>query len=196
MQQFPTILPPPPLPDGSEAPARSAEKHANLVRFQSELEFVQCLAHPQYLHELSIQGYLSKPPFLTYLEYLEYWRSPEYVKFITYPTCLVYLTLLQTELFKSRLNDMGFINELIRVGTRHHETWRVEKPPSPEAPTEEDPSQTIDHGADDDERDDNDANEKKNGEGDGAPRGRRKGGGQGHAKGRSSLSSVTGIPPV
>lgn len=37
MQQLPTILPPPPLPDGT-TPTRSPEKQANLVRFQSELE--------------------------------------------------------------------------------------------------------------------------------------------------------------
>ncbi|WVQ96595.1 hypothetical protein IAU59_003700 [Kwoniella sp. CBS 9459] len=130
MQQLPTILPHPALPDGTEAPPRSAEKHVNLVRFQSELEFVQCLAHPQYLHELSIQGYLAKPAFLNYLKYLEYWKEPAYVRFITYPTCLVYLTLVQTELFRSRLGDMGFIAELMRVGVKHHETWRVEKPAS------------------------------------------------------------------
>lgn len=110
MQALPTILPPPPLPDGSEAPARSSERHANLVRFQSELEvspsgsrrfisgsgklmkmqFIQCLAHPQYLHELHIQGYLEKPPFLNYLKYLEYWKEPQYVRFIM---CVRVLTI-------------------------------------------------------------------------------------------------------
>ncbi|WVR06646.1 hypothetical protein IAU60_003678 [Kwoniella sp. DSM 27419] len=130
MQQLPTILPPPNLPDGSEAAPRSADKHANLVRFQSELEFVQCLAHPQYLHELSTQGYFAKPAFLKYLRYLEYWKEPNYVRFITYPTSLAYLSLLQTELFRARLGDMGFIAELMRVGSKHHETWRVEKPPA------------------------------------------------------------------
>ncbi|ODN74074.1 hypothetical protein L202_07541 [Cryptococcus amylolentus CBS 6039] len=134
---LPTILAPPPLPDGSDAPARSPERHANIVKFQSELEFVQCLAHPQYLHELHIQGYLAKPEFLNYLRYLEYWREPDYVRFIIYPTCLVYLTLLQTEMFRSRLGDMGFIMELIRVGTKHHSSWRVEKPPEEEKPKEE-----------------------------------------------------------
>ncbi|KIR52988.1 hypothetical protein I315_04446 [Cryptococcus gattii Ru294] len=136
MEALPTILPPPPLPDGSEAPTRSPEKHANLVRFQSELEFIQCLAHPQYLHELQIQGYLGKPAFLNYLKYLEYWRGPQYVRFIIYPTCLVYLTLLQTELFRSRLGDMGFIAELMRVGSRHHAAWRVEKPAEATQPEE------------------------------------------------------------
>lgn len=37
MQQYPTILPPPALPDGT-VPERSKEKEANLVRFQAELE--------------------------------------------------------------------------------------------------------------------------------------------------------------
>jgi hypothetical protein len=38
MQQFPPILPPPALPDGTEAPPRSPERQANLIKFQSELE--------------------------------------------------------------------------------------------------------------------------------------------------------------
>lgn len=46
------------------------------------MQFIQCLAHPQYLHELHIQGYLGKPAFLNYLKYLEYWREPQYVRFI------------------------------------------------------------------------------------------------------------------
>jgi mediator of RNA polymerase II transcription subunit 31 len=97
-QQYPTILPPPPLPDGT-VPTRDPERQANLVRFQSELEvrpgchrcfasqiltpqFVQCLANPQYLHELSVQKYFEQPAFIEYLKYLEYWRKPEYVRFI------------------------------------------------------------------------------------------------------------------
>ncbi|KIR38538.1 hypothetical protein I307_06566 [Cryptococcus deuterogattii 99/473] len=153
MEALPTILPPPPLPDGSEKPTRSPEKHANLVRFQSELEFIQCLAHPQYLHELHIQGYLGKPAFLNYLKYLEYWREPHYVRFIIYPTCLVYLTLLQTELFRSRLGDMGFITELMRVGSRHHATWRVEKPAGVTQPEEKSavPMVTLDDDEEEDE---------------------------------------------
>jgi mediator of RNA polymerase II transcription subunit 31 len=36
-----------------------------------------------YLAELSGQGYLDKPEFVNYLKYLNYWRDPEYVQFIT-----------------------------------------------------------------------------------------------------------------
>lgn len=107
MQQLPTILPPPTAPDSTEAPVRSQEQHSNLVRFQSELEvwsysptpqdisahqllrtrpfqFIQCLANPLYLHELFSQGFLDQPEFINYLEYLEYWRDPAYVRFIMY----------------------------------------------------------------------------------------------------------------
>ncbi|KAL7420466.1 suppressor of hpr1 [Cryptotrichosporon argae] len=126
MQQLPTILPPPELPDGT-VPARSAERHANLVRFQAELEFVQCLANPLYLHELFAQKYLADPAFVRYLAYLEYWRAPEYVRFIVYPTALTYLSLLQTAPFRLMLGDMGFVSELARIGARQHETWRAEK---------------------------------------------------------------------
>ncbi|WVN90779.1 uncharacterized protein L203_106022 [Cryptococcus depauperatus CBS 7841] len=137
MQSVLLTLPPPPLPDGSEAPPRSPEKEANLVRFQSELEFVQCLANPMYLQELHTQGYLYDSAFLNYLQYMEYWRDPEYIRFITYPTCLVYLTLLQTELFRMRIADSGFIQELMRVATRYHATWRTQKPSKEKAIMEE-----------------------------------------------------------
>lgn len=46
------------------------------------LQFVQCLANPLYLHELHVQKYLDDPAFLEYLKYLDYWRKPEYVRFI------------------------------------------------------------------------------------------------------------------
>ena len=47
---------------------------------------------------------------------------------VSYPTCLVYLGLIQQELFRSRLGDIGFVQELSRIGTRHHETWCVSAP--------------------------------------------------------------------
>ncbi|WWC96438.1 hypothetical protein V866_003306 [Kwoniella sp. B9012] len=134
MQQHPTILPPPTLPDGS-IPPRSREQEENLIRFQAELEFIQCLSNPQYLHSLATQGYFGKETFINYLKYLEYWRKPQYVKFIVYPTSLIYLTVLQSSLFRERLADPVFVNELIRVGIKHHETWRIEKPQTANATT-------------------------------------------------------------
>ena len=52
------------------------------LRFELELEFVQCLANPRYLAWLSQQKYLDDPTFLNYLTYLAYWRRPEYACFL------------------------------------------------------------------------------------------------------------------
>uniref|UniRef100_A0A3Q1GSC4 Mediator of RNA polymerase II transcription subunit 31 n=1 Tax=Acanthochromis polyacanthus TaxID=80966 RepID=A0A3Q1GSC4_9TELE len=49
-------------------------------RFQSELEFVQCLANPNYLNFLAQRGFLRERPFINYLKYLLYWKEPEYAK--------------------------------------------------------------------------------------------------------------------
>src|SRR4029434_3022451 len=57
-------------------------------RFQSELEFVQCLANPNYLNFLAQRGYLRDKVFVNYLKYLIYWKEPEYAKFLKYPHSL------------------------------------------------------------------------------------------------------------
>ncbi|KAI8906216.1 mediator complex, subunit Med31, partial [Powellomyces hirtus] len=69
-------------------------------RFQLELEFVQCLANPQYLQFLAQQNYFSNPAFLNYLAYLRYWQQPPYAKYITYPYALHILDLLQHPAFR------------------------------------------------------------------------------------------------
>ena len=51
-------------------------------RFLVELEFVQCLANPNYLNYLAKQGLFSNDSFKNYLRYLLYWKDPEYVRFI------------------------------------------------------------------------------------------------------------------
>jgi hypothetical protein len=43
----------------------------------------------------------------------------------SYPTCLAYLTLLQSPLFRERLRDPIFGKDIERIGSRHHETWYV-----------------------------------------------------------------------
>ena len=37
-----------------------------------------------YLHELFMQGFLQQEEMLNYFQYLEYWRQPQYVRFIVY----------------------------------------------------------------------------------------------------------------
>lgn len=95
------------------------------VRFQVELEFVQCLANPNYLNckscpsapqielyiviviviagqrsefecdcrlflilslnlqiDLAQNGHLKNKAFINYLNYLQYWKKPEYAKYL------------------------------------------------------------------------------------------------------------------
>lgn len=70
-------------------------------RFALELEFVQSLASPAYLHYLASmsndegQSLLLDPRFKGFLSYLQRtWSDPEYSRFITYPHSLYFLNLL------------------------------------------------------------------------------------------------------
>jgi len=82
-------------------------------RFELELEFIQSLASPAYLHYLATSNFLTDPAFLAYLKYLQYWRQPPYNRFLTYPHCLTFLDLLLTnETFRRELNSVQFRNFL------------------------------------------------------------------------------------
>ncbi|KAI8587611.1 SOH1-domain-containing protein [Geranomyces variabilis] len=122
----------PSLPQADDEPEDLARK-----RFQLELEFVQCLANPQYLQcewtcrelRISVQGcllqrifwtvlaqqhYFSDPAFLNYLAYLRYWQQPQYATYITYPYALHILDLLQHPAFRhacSAADTTRFIHE-------------------------------------------------------------------------------------
>ena len=50
------------------------------LRFSLEIEFVELLSNPYFLHSLatSPQNYFEDSRFLNFLKYLEYWRRPEY----------------------------------------------------------------------------------------------------------------------
>jgi len=63
-------------------------------RFELELEFVQSLASPAYLHYLATSGILHQACFLDFLRYLRYWKQPQYAKYLSYPHCLYFLDLL------------------------------------------------------------------------------------------------------
>jgi mediator of RNA polymerase II transcription subunit 31 len=58
------------------------ERVRNRKRFELELEFVQALANPFYLHSLAQQGILYQPAFINYLKYLLYWKEKDYARFI------------------------------------------------------------------------------------------------------------------
>jgi hypothetical protein len=52
-------------------------------RFELELEFVECLANPEYLNWLAQTQHFEDPDFINFLDYLKYWQKPEYCHFIT-----------------------------------------------------------------------------------------------------------------
>ena len=58
------------------------ERAANKARFELELEFVQALANPFYLHSLAQQNILEQPAFINYLKYLLYFKEKDYARFI------------------------------------------------------------------------------------------------------------------
>lgn len=67
-------------------------------RFELELEFVQSLASPAYLHYLATNpssddhNWLDDPEFVEYLRYLlGVWSRPEYNRFLVYPQALYFL---------------------------------------------------------------------------------------------------------
>ncbi|KAJ0961818.1 hypothetical protein J5N97_029646 [Dioscorea zingiberensis] len=76
-------------------------------RFLLELEFVQCLANPMYIHYLAQNRYFEDEAFIGYLKYLQYWQRPEYVKYIMYPHCLFFLELLQNANFRNAMAHPG-----------------------------------------------------------------------------------------
>lgn len=63
-------------------PEATDPKATNRARFELELEFVQSLANPYYLHSLAQQGILNQPAFVNFLKYLLYWKEKDYARFI------------------------------------------------------------------------------------------------------------------
>lgn len=95
--------------DAASSTTTSEELPAN--RFELELEFIQCLASPAYLHHLATTGILAEPSFIQFLEYLQYWKQPEYARLIQYPHCLFFLDLLiNNPVFRRELANVSFRN--------------------------------------------------------------------------------------
>ncbi|XP_010720261.1 mediator of RNA polymerase II transcription subunit 31 isoform X1 [Meleagris gallopavo] len=105
-----------------------ADDTGNRLRFQLELEFVQCLANPNYLNFLAQRGYFKDKAFVNYLKYLLYWKEPEYAKYLKYPQCLHMLELLQYEHFRKELVNAQcakFIDEQQILHWQHYSRKRM-----------------------------------------------------------------------
>lgn len=109
------------VPGGSGAPRPQGSSGL----FRTNREFVQSLANIQYLNHLAQNKYLQDPAFVRYLDYLQYWRQPQYAKHLVYPDCLHVLALLQNEQFRKdilRADVAGMLmNEMV-------ERWSGVKP--------------------------------------------------------------------
>jgi mediator of RNA polymerase II transcription subunit 31 len=89
--------------DAKQEEADSSQEELPKNRFELELEFLQALASPAYLHflatsrsEVSDGGViLQDPAFVDFLKYLrDTWTRPEYSRFLSYPHALYFLDLL------------------------------------------------------------------------------------------------------
>jgi mediator of RNA polymerase II transcription subunit 31 len=92
--------------------AAPSSSRAERVRFEAELEFVQSLANPEYLHFLAQHRYFDDPDFVSYLRHLSYWQRQPYCLHIAFPHCLRMLELLQ--------NDTNFVEMLKRADFKDH----------------------------------------------------------------------------
>ncbi|XP_017768482.1 PREDICTED: mediator of RNA polymerase II transcription subunit 31 [Nicrophorus vespilloides] len=113
------------------------------VRFQIELEFVQCLGNPNYLNFLAQRGYFKDNAFINYLKYLLYWKEPQYAKYLKYPMCLYFLDLLQYEHFRRELVNAQcskFIDDQQILLWQHYTRRRSRLSQAPNANGQPEPS--------------------------------------------------------
>lgn len=119
--------------------------------WQAELEFVQSLANPEYLHcaptrspralaaprahrrapaaraDLAQNRYLDDPAFVEHIDYLRYWAGPKYCHYIVFPHCLRMLELLQQPSFRAALKRADFKEMVFR---QQHYAWRYRSNPT------------------------------------------------------------------
>lgn len=104
------------------------QKSSQQLRFIRELEFVQLLANPLYIHHLALNQYFLNPKFISYLKYLCYWKKRPYVNYIVYPNCLFFLDLIvdnhkkMGELFLRK----DYVDFLMQQIGYHWLNWKTE----------------------------------------------------------------------
>eukprot|EP00096_Caligus_rogercresseyi_P014327 TRINITY_DN6822_c0_g1_i1.p1 TRINITY_DN6822_c0_g1~~TRINITY_DN6822_c0_g1_i1.p1 ORF type:complete len:241 (+),score=75.44 TRINITY_DN6822_c0_g1_i1:51-725(+) len=115
----------PPTPQKMPA---DIEADKQKLRFQIEMEFVQCLGNPNYLNFLAQRGYFKEPTFVNYLKYLNYWSTHPYVTFLKYPVCLHFLELLQHESFRKEIVNAQctkFLDDQTILHWQHYNRKRI-----------------------------------------------------------------------
>ena len=98
--------------------------YGGATRFEIECEFVSCLANPYYLQHLATLKLFDDARFVAYLEYLQYWKEPPYLKYLIYPgPALKHLELLQHEKFRHDIISPDVVARLVDEGARAAVEW-------------------------------------------------------------------------
>jgi mediator of RNA polymerase II transcription subunit 31 len=92
-----------------------------MTRLEVELEFIQSLANPFYCHYLAQEGYLDKQECVNYLNYLQYWRRPEYAKLIKFPDALEHLQALSQS--AEQRNKFKLYEYALECYNKQHTRW-------------------------------------------------------------------------
>ncbi|ORY52817.1 SOH1-domain-containing protein [Leucosporidium creatinivorum] len=115
-------------PSAAATSPTDQERLANKIRFETELEFVQCLANPYYLQCNSALRLLCNPSH-SYLNYLLYFTSPRFARFLQYPQALHHLHLLTDKVagpaFRTALKEQPLLaQDLAGKQLAHWAGWR------------------------------------------------------------------------
>ncbi|CAB3408607.1 unnamed protein product [Caenorhabditis bovis] len=115
-------------------------------RFEIECEFVQSLANPNYLNFLAQRGYFKEDYFVNYLQYLMYWKKPEYARCLKFPQCLFILEALQSPQFREAMafpHNAKFVEDQLVLQWQYYlrKRSRLCANPEQQAKSEEDDEQ-------------------------------------------------------
>ena len=89
------------------------EELDELLRLQYDFEFIQHLLSADYVKYLFKKEYFDDKAFLNYLEYLKYWKQPDYMKLLVQPRCLDVLDMLLKEEVRAEISHLpDFANYL------------------------------------------------------------------------------------
>lgn len=98
-------------------------------RILIELEFVQNLSNVKYLHYLALNKYFDDPAFMRFLEYLQYWKEPQYSKYLLFPQSLAFLdALVYNTTFRRELVFPQFVDFVHRQQGLHWQYSDTSKP--------------------------------------------------------------------
>ena len=70
---------------------------------------------------------LKDTTFLHYVQYLQYWRKPNYSIFITHPNALYFLEMLQEESFRKMVGNPLMVDELHNKQFYHWKWGRLNR---------------------------------------------------------------------